>query len=84
MLILLFTALFSMANPTTYPIKGMTCNSCVKIITSKVCSLEGLESCKVELGSLTVKTKDGAKITPADLAQAVQSAGKYELVLPAK
>ena len=85
MIFLLFSTLVSFAGTTnTYEIRGMTCNSCVKMITAKVCKLEGMDTCKVEIGKLTFSAKDGAQITPEALTTAIKSAGDYELVTPKK
>ncbi len=87
-LLISFSAL---AETTTYPIKGMHCGSCKKAIESKLCKMEGLQTCKVEvldgkkeIGQVTISTKDGSAPDFAKMSEAVKAAGEYELQQPEK
>ena len=65
------------AEKGTYKIDGMTCGSCVKMIKSKVCQMEGVKSCEVKIGEM-VLTSD-AKLDEAKIKEAVTSAGDYKV-----
>lgn len=65
--------------PTTYTVKGMTCQHCVDSVTEEVSQVAGVERARVELagGRLTVTGSADA----AAIRAAVDEAG-YELVGP--
>lgn len=69
-----------MAETATLKVEGMTCGSCVKMIKSKVCALDGIADCNVEVGSVVLTAKDGSKIDLQKVTEAIKSAGKYEVV----
>ena len=63
-------------------VKGMHCADCQAAVESKVCHMEGIASCKVELvnkkkqlGKITWAAKEGAKIDAAAVSAAVSEAG---------
>ncbi|MDQ1007371.1 copper chaperone CopZ [Streptomyces sp. V4I23] len=62
-----------------YDVKGMTCDHCVRAVTSEVSALSGVEQVKVDLstGEVTVTSKD--RLDYREVAAAVDEAG-YELV----
>lgn len=68
----LLIALPALAEVHSYDIKGMTCQGCVDMITSEVCKLPGVTSCKVEIGKVTL---EGAKLDDAAVKAAVDKAG---------
>lgn len=81
----LMTAM-AFAETGTFEIQGMHCGGCQKIIESKVCKIEGVEKCTVELtdtkkqtGKVTLITKDGIKIDTKKIDAAVTSAGDYKI-----
>ena len=61
-----------------FPIRGMTCTSCVNRITRALRKLDGVERVKVDLGRETATVgRDPGKVANIDLAAAVAAAG-YE------
>jgi copper chaperone CopZ len=61
-----------------FPIRGMTCTSCVNRITRALRKLDGVERVKVDLGRETATVgRDLGKVADVDLAAAVAAAG-YE------
>ncbi len=79
--ILLFSS-FALAETATYDVKGMKCEDCIKNIEAKVCHLEGITECKVEVGHITVSTKEGTALDKTKIASAVEKAGHYKIVEP--
>src|SRR4051812_44936854 len=65
------------ADTKTYNVEGMHCEDCVSAVKAKVCSLEGITKCDVQIGKVTL-TAD-AKLDDNAVANAVQSAG-YKVV----
>lgn len=63
---------------TRYSVTGMTCEHCVRAVSTELGTLAGVQAVQVELatGSVTV-TSDGP-LVEADVEAAVQEAG-YEL-----
>jgi Cu+-exporting ATPase len=70
-----------MSKQTTFKIKGMTCNMCVKHVTKALQEVEGVSDVKVRLedGNATV-TYDPQKADKQTLKAAVDEAG-YEAVV---
>jgi copper chaperone len=60
----------------TLPITGMTCGGCVRSVTGVLQALPGVESVSVSLqpGQAQVRY-DAARVTPAQLAAAIEDAG---------
>lgn len=73
----IFLALPALAETRSYDIKGMTCGSCVKMIDAQVCKLPNLESCKVEIGKVTVTAPT---LDDEVIKAAVAKAGEYSVV----
>ncbi|MFN7453967.1 MAG: heavy-metal-associated domain-containing protein [Pseudobdellovibrionaceae bacterium] len=73
----LFLSLPAFAETAKMEISGMTCGSCVKAVKAKVCKMEGLAECKVDVGSLELISKDGSKIDVKKVEELVKSAGDY-------
>lgn len=69
----------SQAEEYNYKVKGMHCGGCVKAIKAKVCNMEGIDKCDVEVGSLKITTKNNIKFTPEQIQQAVEKAGEYSI-----
>ena len=68
----------TMSEYVRLPIEGMTCTSCASRITRAVRKVEGVESCKVNLGSGScVVAFDPSRTTLAAIAEAVLRVG-YE------
>lgn len=60
----------------TLSITGMTCGGCVRSVTSVLQALSGVESVNVSLEQGQAQVRfDDAKVTPAQLAAAVEDAG---------
>jgi copper chaperone CopZ len=87
----LLAALFAQAETVTYQLKGVHCGGCTSAIESKVCKIEGLTGCKVEvldgkkkLGQMTLTTADGTPIDLAQVEKALSEAGEYSMIPAAK
>ena len=70
---------------TTYPVTGMTCEHCVRAVTSELAGLAGVSEVGVELVhdglSLVTVTSDAALSEPA-VAEALDEAGGYLIKAP--
>ncbi|MCE3011285.1 MAG: heavy-metal-associated domain-containing protein [Proteobacteria bacterium] len=73
----LFFTLPAFAETAKMEISGMTCGGCVKAIKAKVCKIEGLADCKVDVGSMELVSKEGTKIDLKKVEELVKSAGDY-------
>jgi copper chaperone len=62
----------------TFAVTGMSCEHCVRAVTSEVAGIDGVEDVVVDLpkGSVTVRSVRG--VDPAAVAAAVDEAG-YEV-----
>jgi copper chaperone CopZ len=66
-----------------FPVRGMTCGSCVSRITRAIRKLDGVERIDVDLGRETATVRrEPALVSNAALAAAVEAAG-YEADLDA-
>jgi mercuric ion binding protein len=74
----------SHADDYSYKVTGMHCGACAKMIKAKVCTMEGIEKCEVEVGSLKFSTKNSVKFTPDQIQEAVSKAGEYKVQQEAK
>lgn len=63
----------------TYTVKGMTCEHCVRAVTSEISALDGVQGVEVDLGSGRVSVVAAGALDDAAVAAAVDEAG-YELV----
>jgi len=65
----------------TFPIKGMHCASCVRVIEKSVGRIDGIESCNVNLATESATVKyDNEKVTKDAILAAVENAG-YRAVI---
>ena len=65
----------------TYPIKGMHCASCVRVIERAVKKVDGVISCNVNLATeQATVTYDSSKVTKDHIASAVKNVGYRALV----
>ena len=67
-----------MATVTRYRVEGMTCEHCVKAVTSELQSLDGVRDVNVALvpsGTSTVSVTSDAPLEAAAVAGAVDEAG---------
>ena len=65
-----------MSKHIRFPIDGMTCTSCASRITRAVRKLDGIESCKVDLGSDSAEVAfDPSRTSLAAIAEVVRRAG---------
>ena len=64
---------------STYEVRGMTCEHCVRAVTSEVESLPGVTGVYVDLGTGRVVVTSDAPLDDAAMRAAVDEAG-YELV----
>jgi copper chaperone CopZ len=69
----------ALAETATFTVSGMTCGSCAKKVRAKVCKMEGLESCTVDVGSVVVTTKAGTPIDTKKVEALISSAGEYSV-----
>ncbi len=67
-----------MAVTSTYTVTGMTCDHCVRAVTSELSELPGVESVQVDLGSGAVTVTSSAPLAEDAVRAAVDEAG-YEL-----
>lgn len=65
----------------TYPIKGMHCASCVRVIERAVKKVAGVEDCNVNIATeQATVTYDSEKVTKTDIASAVANVGYRALI----
>ncbi|MFD2759644.1 copper chaperone CopZ [Lentibacillus juripiscarius] len=65
---------------TTLDVKGMTCGHCESAVKGALEGLDGVQAVEVNLGSGKVDvTYDDAKVTVADMREAVEDQG-YDVV----
>lgn len=62
-----------------YEVKGMTCDHCVKAVSSEVGSLEGVSDVAVDLATGQVTVSSDARLDYDAVAAAVDEAG-YNLI----
>ena len=72
--LLIFSSM-AWAETKTYNVQGMHCEGCVSSVKEKVCGLEGIAKCDVEVGKVTLTTKEGAKLDDNAVTNAVEAAG---------
>ena len=72
------------AETKTYNIEGMHCEGCVDAVKAKVCGLEGISKCDVQIGKATLTTAGDAKLDDNAVTNAVQSAGYKVVEKPVK
>ncbi|WP_116049658.1 heavy-metal-associated domain-containing protein [Amycolatopsis palatopharyngis] len=63
---------------TTYTVKGMTCDHCVRSVTEEVSEIDGVTEVLVDLPTGAVTVKSAKDIEADDVRAAVEEAG-YEL-----
>jgi copper chaperone len=67
-----------MATTARYRVNGMTCEHCVKAVTSELTALKGVQDVSVDLvpeGTSTVTVRSEAPLDAAAVAGAVDEAG---------
>jgi mercuric ion binding protein len=74
--LLIFSSL-AMAESKTYNISGMHCEDCRKNIEAEVCKLPGIDTCKVDLGHVTLMSQ--APLDDSKIKRAVEAAGHYKV-----
>ena len=62
----------------TYAINGMTCDHCVRAVTTEVAMVPGVTGVHVDLAAGTATVTADGPVADADIAAAVSEAG-YEL-----
>ncbi|MGW4942887.1 heavy-metal-associated domain-containing protein [Actinoplanes sp. NPDC004185] len=67
-----------MAVTSTYTVTGMTCEHCVKAVTSEISELPGVDAVQVDLASGAVTVTSAAPLAADEVRAAVDEAG-YEL-----
>lgn len=77
--LLISAPLLSHAEDYSYKVKGMHCGGCVKMIKAKVCTMDGVDKCEVEMGAIKFSSKNGIKFTPEQVQEALSKAGEYTL-----
>lgn len=66
---------------TTFPIKGMHCASCVRVIEKSVGELSGVEECNVNLATeKATVTYDDKKVTKEKISEAVSNVGYKAMI----
>ena len=67
---------------TTYKVTGMTCEHCANAVTTEVTALDGVSSVQVQLapgGVSTVTVTSAAPLPAAEVSEALDEAGGYQL-----
>lgn len=64
---------------TTYRVEGMTCDHCVRAVTTELVILPGVQSVDVDLESGAVTVTSNGPLDESAVREAVDEAG-YELV----
>ena len=67
-----------MSVSAVYEVKGMTCDHCVRAVTSELLLVPGVQSVDVDLGSGQVTVVSEGELLRDDVADAIDEAG-YEL-----
>lgn len=62
---------------STFTIEGMTCESCVKTITAKLLSIEGVKTVAVSLAEKTANIVADRKIALSEVSEALGDSPKY-------
>ena len=75
-LVLIFSSIAS-ADSKTYTVKGMRCEDCVKKIEAKLCPTLNAETCKVEVGQVTLVSKK--PLDDAKVSKLIKAAGHYSV-----
>lgn len=68
--------------PQIFHVAGMHCAACAKMIEGKVCQLEGIQSCSVEVGKITITSE--APVASEKVQAALSEAGEYKVVANAE
>ena len=63
-----------------YRVQGMTCDHCVRAVTTELLMVPGVTSVEVDLGAGTATVTSAEPLAIEDVADAIDEAG-YELVL---
>ena len=74
--LLVFSSI-ALADSKIYTVEGMHCGDCAKKIESELCPSMGAETCKVEMGKVTLVSKkplDDAKVT-----KLIKKSGHYKV-----
>ena len=69
----------SFIGATTFTVTGMTCEHCVRAVTSEINAIDGVESVDVDLATGAVTVTATKPVDRTDIAHAVDEAG-YHLV----
>ena len=67
---------------TTYKVTGMTCEHCVNAVTTEVTTMDGVCAVAVQLvpdGVSTLTVTSAAQLPEAELVEALDEAGGYQL-----
>lgn len=67
-----------MTTTTTYTVRGMTCDHCVRAVTAEVSAVDGVTAVEVDLATGRVEVTSVAPVDEAALRAAVDEAG-YEV-----
>ncbi len=66
----------------TFAVSGMKCEHCKANVENALTALSGATEAVADLGRHTVSVSyDEQQLSPADLRQAVESSGRYELTV---
>ncbi len=72
--LLIFSSI-AFADSKTYTVKGMHCDDCAKKIEAKLCPTLNAETCKVEVGQVTLVSKN--PLDDAKVSKLIKDAGHY-------
>jgi copper ion binding protein len=66
----------------TFTVEGMKCEMCKAKVEEALCAIEGVESAEVSLNDKSVEVVfDDATVSCDDLKDAVEDAGRFEMIL---
>jgi len=68
---------------TAYAVTGLTCGHCASAVTSELTALDQVQAVDVDLvagGTSTVTVTSATALTDAQVAEALDEAGDYELL----
>src|SRR6266852_3348363 len=75
------TTNYQLQTKKSYPIKGMHCASCVRVIERAIKKVDGVENCSVNLATeQATVTYNSQKVTKQQIASAVSNVGYRALV----
>lgn len=73
---LMFFGLITLADTYEYKIENMTCSGCKKMVKESICTLPGIKTCTVEIGSMMLTADDGKVLDQTAITKALEELNK--------